>query len=357
MKVLHISANDIEGGAGKAAYRLHKGLLKAGINSHMLVLNKRTDDPEVLVPSSKLAKFVRPRIDSFPLKVFTGKMPPLFSVNWLPSSFAEKINNLEPDIVHLHWINAGFLSIASLAKIKAPIVWTLHDTWAFTGGCHHFFTCNRYMENCGKCPYLESDRNYDVSRWIWNQKAKHWHNLNMQIVTPSRWMAASAKKSSLFGKKNISTIPNGLDISVFKPIEPGIAREILNLPSDKYLILFGAVNARSYSLKGFGHLQKLLNKLAVSSIKNETEAVIFGALSDENDAGLKTHFFGNVHDEYTMALLYSAADVFVAPSLQDNLPNTVVEALACGTPTVAFNIGGMPDMIEHKKKRVPCPTL
>jgi glycosyltransferase involved in cell wall biosynthesis len=224
--------------------------------------------------------------------------------------------------------------------------------WAFTGGCHYSGDCEGYTKSCGSCPQLQSKTNWDLSRWVWQRKRKAWNNLNLTIVTPSKWLAECAKASSLFQGLRIEVIPNGVDIQKYKPINQAQARDILGLPIDKNLILFVSASAISDSRKGFQFLQPALQQLRHNlQLKDQTELVIVGSSPpiDPPNLGFKAHYLGRLNDDISLALLYAAADVFVAPSLEDNLPNTVIESLACGTPCVSFKIGGMPDMIDHRQ--------
>ncbi|MFM5901619.1 MAG: glycosyltransferase family 4 protein [Dolichospermum sp.] len=355
IKPLLINTNDINGGAARAAYRLHQGLKNIGVDSQMLVSNKDSDDHTVVGSTSKLSKGIgklKPTLDSLPLQIYPQRDRSTYSVQWLPDNLAAQVAQLNPDIINLHWINAGYMQIETLAKFKKPIIWTLHDMWAFTGGCHYNKDCTNYTESCGACPQLYSNKEKDLSNWVWRRKAKAWKDLNLTIVTPSHWLADYARKSSLFQNLRIEVIANGLDAQVYKPIDQKIARNLLNLPLDRKLVLFGAIKSTSDRRKGFHLLEPALRKLSEDkNHKNDVELVIFGASppSEVPNLGLPIHYLGRLNDDIALALLYSAVDVFIAPSVQDNLPNTVMESLACGTPCIAFDIGGMSDMIEHQQ--------
>jgi glycosyltransferase involved in cell wall biosynthesis len=223
--------------------------------------------------------------------------------------------------------------------------------WAFTGGCHYSQDCDRYTASCGACPQLYSSENWDLSRWVWQRKAKSWKDLDLTIVALSSWLSNCASSSSLFRDRRIEVIPNGLDIRKYRPINRHVARELLNLPQDKHLVLFGSIWATNVKRKGFHLLQPALQDLNQSGWQDKLELVIFGASQPNNppDFGFKVHYLGTLSDDLLLALIYSAADVFVLPSTEENLANTVMESIACGTPCVAFNIGGMPDMVEHLK--------
>ncbi|MFM6410002.1 MAG: glycosyltransferase family 4 protein [Microcystis sp.] len=345
----------MQGGAAQASYRLHTGLRGIGIDSQMLVQRKISDVPTIIAPATKIEKAVsqtRPSLDLLPVLLYSNRQRTPYSIQWLPDRLVSRVAHISTDIINLQWINEGFLQIEPLAKFKQPLVWTAHDMWPFTGGCHYSGECNKYTQSCGHCPQLKSQQDGDISRWVWWRKAKAWKNLNLTIVTPSQWLADCARNSSLFQDLRIEVIANGLDIQRYKPIEKNTARHLLGLPQDKQLILFGAMTAASDRRKGFHLLLPAVKKLSQGEIwQHKLELVVFGASEPVNppDFGLKTHYLGRLNDDISLALVYAAADIFVAPSIEDNLPNTVMEALACATPSVAFKIGGMPDMIEHQE--------
>lgn len=356
LKVVHLNTFDIKGGAARAAYRLHWGLRTIGVDSFMLVQRKKSSDSTVSGAHSTIGRgigYLRELIDQLPLKFY--KLPAdvhlQWGLGWFPCGVAKKVRKLNPNIIHLHWVGGGFLPIAEMAKFDRPVVWTLHDMWAFTGGCHYSGDCTRYMKTCGACPGLNSKKETDLTRKIWEKKKKTYMGMNLTVVTPSRWLAHCTRQSPLLQDSRIEVIPNGLDLDVFKPRGKQAARQQLSLPQDKKLILFGAISSTSDRRKGFHLLHPALRYLSKNRMVEQAELLVFGASEPENppDFGLPTRYLGSVSDERELALLYEASDVFVAPSVQDNLPNIVVEALACGTPCVAFDIGGMPDMIEHKQ--------
>jgi len=344
---------DIQGGAARAAYRLHTGLRKIGVDSKMLVDDKISDDPDVYGLEGKISKAwskVRSFANTIPLKFYDWQKTPFYTA-WIGRDIATHDLLKQADIIHLHWIAGGLLSIkgiSRLAKLKKPIVWTLHDMWAFTGGCHYSGECEKYVESCGACPQLNSNKNNDITRKIWRRKRKAYKGLNLKIVTPSRWLAECAKRSSLFSNLDINVIPNGLDITIFKPIKKLIARNILNLPENKKIILFGAFSELE-KRKGFNYLKEAIIELKKMFDRDELCLVVFGASPPKiiEEFPFEVKFLGRLND-YSLVLAYSAADVFVLPSLQDNLPNTVMESFSCGTPVVSFNVGGIPEMIEHQ---------
>lgn len=354
MKVLMVSSSDIQGGAARAAFRLYQGLQRIGLSSQMLVQSKLSDEKKVISDPNKINKELAKlshRIDRLPLQIYPNRTREAYSLQWLPDRAAKQVNHFNPDIINLHWIFAGYLKIETIAKLNKPIVWTLHDMWVFTGGCHYSLDCDRYQNACGNCPQLGSNKDWDLSRWVWQRKAKAWQNLNLTIVTPSAWLANCTKSSSLFKNVRVEVIANGLDTAKYRPIDRSTARELLKLPQDKQILLFGAVRATTHNRKGFHLLQSALQELSKSGWRDKIEIVIFGAsgASEQTDFGFQPLYLGQLNDDISLALAYAAADVFVLPSIQDNLPNTIMEALSCGTPCVGFDIGGIPDMIEHQK--------
>lgn len=353
MKVLCLNKSDNQGGAAIATYRLHRGLCSIGVDSHLLVQNKQTDDNKVIGANTKWQKLLavlRPYLDASVIKSYSQRENVIFSPACIPEKIVTKIESFKPDIVHLFWVAGGFLRIESLKKIKQPIVWTLHDMWPFTGGCHYDDECGKFQQSCGNCPVLHSDKEKDLSRRVWARKSKSWKNIPLVVVATSHWLADMARSSSLFRDKRIEVIPNGIDTEKYKPINKDVARESFNLPKDKHLILFSAFSATSDKRKGNQFLMEALEQMSQSSWGSNAELVIIGASRPDNqpDVGMNVHYMGYMNDEISQVLLYSSADVLVAPSMQENLANTVMESLACGTPVVAFSIGGMPDMIDHQ---------
>ena len=352
MKVVIVSSFDINGGAARAAHRLHHALLGINVDSRMLVQLKSSNDTTVSGARTYIYRSIkkcRHLLDQIPVMRYKNKS--LFSPSWLPlSNIANRINSMKPDIVHLHWVNKGFLPIQEIKPICQPIVITLHDMWSFTGGCHYSEDCTRYITGCGKCPQLNSHHERDISKWVWKRKKKHWSNKDITLIAPSRWLAQRAKESGLFKDSRIEVIPNALNIRSFKPTPSQHARSFWNLPADKKLVLFGSLDPSSDKRKGFDLLFDAITKMH-NSHKDETELIIFGTSQPENppDFGLPVHYMGNIHDDTSLALLYSAADVMVVPSRQEAFGQTASESLSCGTPVVAFRTTGLIDIVDHLK--------
>jgi glycosyltransferase involved in cell wall biosynthesis len=350
MKVLILNESDIDGGAARAAYRLHQGLQQTAVQSQMLVRAKFSGDRTVVAPKAVLTK-LGPPMDGLPLRFYPARSAAMFSTQWFPDRALASVQSFDPDVINLHWICNGYLNIQTLPTFNKPLVWTVHDMWPFTGGCHYTGDCRRYTKSCGACPQLKSNCAQDLSRWVWQRKAKAWRSLNLTMVSPSRWMAEQIQASALFRGARVDVIPNGIDLQRYRPRDKAVVRDVLNLPVNSRLILFGAGGGTGDPRKGFSLLEAAVQRLARMEWSDRIHLVVFGSARPENapELGFPVHYMGKLHDDLSLALLYGAADVFVAPSVQENLSNTVLEAIACGTPCVAFDIGGMPDLIEHQQ--------
>ncbi|HSH72708.1 MAG TPA: glycosyltransferase family 4 protein [Methylophilaceae bacterium] len=352
MKVVLLNTYDIQGGAAIATYRLHKGLRKYGVKSKLLVQYKRSDDFTVVGTQGRVERilsYFRPYLDALVNRVYRNKKRELFSAALVPDFLAKKITKLNPQIVHLFWVAGGFFRVETLKNIQVPVVWTLHDMWPFTGGCHYDDECGKFKNHCGNCPILNSGKDKDLSHLVLKRKLEAWDQVPIVVVATSYWLADMAKASSVFKDKRVVVIPNGIDTDKYKPIDKAVSRQTWGLPLDKNLVLFSAFSATSDKRKGNQFLVPALESMAREGWGENTELVIIGASEPEHPAnlGMKVHYIGNLGDEISQILLYSAVDVTVAPSMQENLSNTVMESLACGAPVVAFNVGGMPDLIDH----------
>ena len=355
MKVIQVISADKGGGAARATIDINNALNKAGIISDVLVQEKSSFDNHIHTTTKTIIQiiqfFFRFWFDYVLILFFTKRPRGRFSFPFWGINLSEESLIKEADIIHLHWINQGYFSIKTfkrLARLNKPIVWTLHDMWAFTGGCHYSGGCEKFISECKNCPSLIFSSENDFSNKIFANKILTYKSLDLNVVTCSKWLAEEAKKSYLFQNKKITTIPNAIDPGIYKPLDKNIAREKLGLPKNKNLILFGTMNLKE-TRKGFVYLKKAL-KTINNNLKDNTELFVFGSSNakDLDGINLKASFLGRISDTDKLVCCYNAADVFVSPSIEDNLPNTVMESLSCGIPVIAFNIGGMPDMIDHK---------
>lgn len=350
MNILHLSTSDLEGGAARAAYRLHQGLQRLDLSSQMLVRAKQSRDETVIAEGSILTK-LGPPLSSFPLRRYPQREGAMFSTQWFLDAIAPRVKQLNPDIIHLHWICNGFLQIETLAKFKKPLVWTLHDMWSFTGGCHYAKECSGYKSSCGSCPHLKSEGDRDLSFQTWKRKAKAWQNLDLTIVSPSNWLAECARNSSLFKNVRVEVIPHGLNFQKYQPVDKLIARSLLHLPLDKQLVLFGAVTSTSDCRKGFSLLKRALGHLKQADWQDKLELVVFGPANADHltDLGFRVHHLGQFHDDLALSIVYSAADLTVVPSTQEAFGQVASESLACATPVAAFGATGLLDIIKHQQ--------
>ena len=366
MKILHVCTLD-RGGAGLAVVRLVKALRQHNIDANLLVFEASKelayrDDSMPILETVKKFPFVLSLNDnsSFKEKTLSNwvmkhsikqfdrlqkRYKASFSSNLTWHPIRRVIERLEYDILHLHWIGMGFVPIKSLSNWKKPIVWTQHDMWGFTGGCHITQQCDRYQQQCGMCPILNSDSDNDISRQVFLAKQKHWHNIDFNVVTPSRWLATKAKSSSLFQNRSITVIPNATDTTTFRalPQFKSECRKLFHLPQDKKLILFGSSYINDPN-KGFGYLQSALQNIR----PNNLELVIFGEGNiHQITASVPIHYVDKIEADEILSALYNACDVTVVPSQIESFGQVAAESLSCGTPVVAFRTSGLVDIVDH----------
>lgn len=360
MKVLFVNTNDTSGGAARAAMRIMRGVQQSGVEAQMFVKDKYSKSLDVIplstyAPSSNwlldifkwvVQKFIN-RYHMYKWYPYKRTMQNVFMSDLRHTNIHGALQKLDYDIVHLHWINNRFLDIRELAKIHKPIVWTLHDSWPFCGVCHLPMDCKRYERHCGACPMFGSHNEKDLAYEIFEKKLEAYKDLELHIVTPSRWLAECVRKSVLLGKFPIMVIPNCINTELYQPLNKQDACRLLGLEQDKKYILFGAMQATKDQNKGFDLLLKSLNLLQDRNV----ELIVYGTNENLNiyDIPMPVHSLGYIHDDKQMSLIYNAADVSIVPSRSENLSNTIMESLSCATPVVAFNIGGNSDMIDHQQ--------
>ncbi|NBB22947.1 glycosyltransferase [Runella sp. CRIBMP] len=359
MKILSLSHSDVNGGAARAAYRIFEALNESGVDIKMLVKHKGSSNNNVLEISEFSKNIIADKIDIWKTKIenkyYKNKLKnynlngDTFISNLSSISLKKALSSIDFDIIHLHWVSHQFLNVHDLININTPIVWTLHDCFPFTGICHYFDKCDKYTKSCGSCPVLNSNNEKDLSRDIWNKKAKLYKKLNINVVTPSKWLGNCASQSSLFCRFPVSVIPYPIDIEIFKPTNKNPARISLGLNANKKYVLFGAMNALVDSRKGFHYFKSAFEYFSSTDTDN-TEILILGSQENDYDSinGYKVRFMGHVDDEIKLINLLNAADVVVVPSISENLSLVIMESLSCGIPVVAFDIGGNADMIDHK---------
>jgi glycosyltransferase involved in cell wall biosynthesis len=353
MKILHLSTFEQSGGAARATMRLHDGLLKDGVDSQVLVMNKSSNRPDVhAMTGSVIQPFnvrVRSRIDALPLIRYPNKIDSPWNIGWLPGGLNSKIEALNPDVVHMHWVGAGFYSIEEMKKLPKKWVWTMHDAWAFTGGCHILGDCGAFEGECSYCPQLGSQIERDLSHGGWLRRRELFSKKMPVIIAPSKWMSERIRSSSLLRDSRIEIIPNGVDTSIYYPMDKSIVRQTLGLAHEKPVILFGALSASSNKNKGYDKFKEALLVLAKKYSADQIQLVVFGdnQIEQEYDFGFEIKFLGKLNSDESLVRAYSAADVLCVPSLQESFGQVASEGMACGVPVVAFATSGLLDIVDH----------
>ncbi len=352
-RILHLSTYDVHGGAARAAYAIHKALLESGVQSRMRVAQSAHSDPTITSNREypfKLAKELDRRLWSLQdSQTDTWRSPARFG-----SITAREINASSADIVHLHWVTDGFMTVETIGAIRKPIVWSLCDAWAFSGA-EHYATVQteiRAQQGYSAANRPPVDSGVDIDRWTWSRKKKLWKK-PMHLVPASTWLTTATEQSALMGGWPTTRIPHIVNTDIFSPRDQGKARTLFGIPSDRAVLLFLASGGINDRRKGWDLLAKALLELDSSSpltivnvgpqpTQSEKESI-------SSQSGHRFIFFGEAHGDDQLADLYSSADVTVVPSREDNMPITAMESQSCGTPVVAFDIGGLPDIVTHKQ--------
>ena len=349
LKVTHISFSDAEGGAARAAYRIHQALIINKVLSTMCVNKKRTKDWRINSLSffcRSLGLFRKYFAASLLNAMLKKDANILQSLNIFPSGLKSLIQQSSSNLIHLHWVGNEMLSIGEIGSIKQPVVWTLHDMWPFSG-TEHLPMNDEWMLDYKKNGLVGDGANI-LNKYVLSYKKIRWKK-PIHIVAPSEWMASCVRKSLIMHKWPIVVIPNPIDLEQWKPLDRSLARTLLNLPLDKKLILFGAIGGTADPNKGFNLLKPALKM--VGEKVGGIELVIFGESEPKEviDVCYPIHYMGQLSDDVSLRILYSAADLLVVPSYIEAFGQTASESQACGTPVVGFNSSGLNDIINHKK--------
>ncbi|MFW5847758.1 MAG: glycosyltransferase family 4 protein [bacterium] len=346
-KILHIVSGDLSGGAARGAYWLHKSLINKGVKSLMLTnSNSKIDDNTIHSTSnSKLVTFLKSKLDLVPFLLYPKRQKTVMSNAFFGVNIYKHPLYKWADIIHLHWINDSFINIKQFDYFKKPLVWTIRDMWPLTGGCHYSMDCNNFKNSCGYCIQLGSNKENDITRLNVKRKLKYFPK-NIEIVTISNWLNHITKESTVFKGYNIRTINNGIDPQTFVPIDKETAKKELNISTDKKVILVGANNPNSY-YKGFNNFLESLNYLD----NKKYYLLFFGDFDNTliNDKGFEYKSLGFQTKSQKICLIYSSADVFVAPSIMEAFGKTIVESMSCETPVVCFDATGPKDIVIHKE--------
>ena len=358
MRVLIVNTSEITGGAAVAANRLMNALNNNGVKAKMLVRDKTSDCITVVGLHGRIRqrlRFLWERWCIFCHLYFTRTH--LFDIDIANSG--NDITQLpefrEADVIHLSWVNQGMLSLASIRKIVKSgkaVVWTLHDAWPVTGICHYTRSCQAFKRRCHNCPLLPGGGSTnDLSSRLFDRKKKLYQNSEIHFVACSRWLAGQARQSALLAGLSVDSIPNPIDTRVFCPQDKREARLHSMLPEDKRIILFVSQRV-TQERKGMKFFIEAIERMVAEhpEVKADTVIAVLGGKAEEvaSRLPLPCYPLGYISDERRIVSVYNSADVFVLPSLEDNLPNTIMEALACGVPCVGFQVGGIPEMIDHQ---------
>lgn len=357
MRVLIINTSERRGGAAIAANRLMDALRNNGIQAKMLVCDKQTSQITVIGLNKSLWRiwqFVWERIVIWKANHF--KKQNLFAIDI--ANTGTDITTLpefkQADIIHLHWINQGMLSLNNIQKILSsgkPVVWTMHDMWPCTGICHHARECDKFHQECNHCPYLyKGGGKKDLSNQVFKDKEALYKLAPITFITCSQWLKEKANQSALLKGHSIQNIPNPINTNLFKPRNKQEARRKSGLPTDKKLILFGSAKITD-KRKGIDYFIESCKLLAEKypELMEELGVVVYGKDSEQlkSQVPFQVYPLNYISNEKELVDVYNAVDLFVTPSLEENLPNTIMEAMACGVPCVGFNVGGIPEMIDH----------
>lgn len=356
MKVVLVNTYERKGGAAIAAGRLFDALKDENVDVNFLVQNGNNNKVDVIANSFVSEKLSLYRFSRERFKVFRNIKSKQNLYGFDTASFGLDIRKnilvQEADVLHLHWINFGFLSLKNLeqlSELNKPIIWTLHDMWVLTGGCFYSNGCEAYKDQCKDCPFLKEKSSQ--AEKIFNFKKEIFKKSNFHLAAISSWTKNIIEDSYLFKNKKVIELSNPINSKIFSPVNKIKAKEILGLDENKIHIGFVAFNVND-KRKGAIYLKNSLNLLFKENpeLKEKVELIAIGSSKDkEFFDNLPVVFTGYISEVKKMVAFYNACDFMLLPSLEDNLPLVIQEAMACQTPIIAFDTGGISDLVKHNK--------
>ena len=353
MRVAVVNSFEGGGGAAQAARRLFDGLISRNVDASLITLQSE----QAAGGLRRLASRTAPYLDRLPLiRYGDRRRDVLFTPGVFASRAAHSIHALSPDLVHLHWVAHGLLGIDAIGELDIPLVWTMHDMWPATGGCHMTLGCENFRKGCGECANLLSGSRIDLSSKLFERKLSRWRSSRIAAVAPSEWLAERLRDSPIFRDRRITVICNPVDDTIFRPQDRSVLRGKWNFPQDGCVLLFSAVNGAHIPFKGFHHLIAAAERLDKVTASRITVAYAGGLALPGRHNGYPFDIrpLGLLTDEIAMAELYAAT---LIPSEQENFPNAMIESLLCGTPVIAFDVGGIPEAVSHLRNGYLAPAL
>ncbi|MEO1434549.1 MAG: glycosyltransferase family 4 protein [Bacteroidota bacterium] len=366
MKIAFISTYARNGGAALSAWRTAEALRSQGTKVTTVVREEKTNIPQVESAYQGMSRYLAYGKEAYERLQFARRESSkdirfYYSFPHIGTNIHQLKSIQEADVLHLHWIHKAFLSLRGLKKLHQlgkPIIWQLHDMWAFTGGCHYSSHCRNFEQACGNCWYLKQPRDHDLSHRFWKDKSKAYAQMDFHFVTSSEWLAREALQSSLLRNRPVQAIPTPIDTDLFKPMNQPQILKGLQLDPNRKQLLFVAMNIAE-KRKGFTYLKKalILLKEKYPKVAEQIDLLVMGKAQESayQDLPYPVKYLGRLSDPQKIAEAYNAADLYLMPSLEDNLPNTILETLACGTPVVAFETGGIPEMVTHEQQGFIAP--
>lgn len=352
LRVVHLSAYDNVGGAPRAARALHEAMLNAGLDSLLVVGKASGHTPATRAPHPKRF-MVAGELDRQLWRLTRSPRPTWRSPALFGALSARAINALSADVINLHWITGGLLSVRQISQLRPPIAWSMYDMWPFSGTEHYLSLPERYENSYARDTRPADESGLDLDRWTWLRKKKHWQT-PLTMIPASRWLETCVRSSSLMASWPVKRIPHLIDIDTYLPSDRNAAREHFGLPKDRKLIAFIATAGISDERKGWRYLRNAAERSRIQD--PDIEVVVIGPRSTDRQP-FPVHWLGEISSARDLNLAYAAADIIATPSTQDTMPLSAMEAQASGRAVVGFEVGGLPDIVEHGQTGMLAPAF